>query len=91
MITHLLEVLDMTMARMFRVLGFLSLLFSLMALWGNLGTMSLLLFAQTSMFITLGYLNLTEKSYMYIFAIYCVFSFMSFFIYSFFFMPPSSV
>ncbi|RKD24078.1 hypothetical protein BEP19_06620 [Ammoniphilus oxalaticus] len=75
------------MDRMFRVLGFWTLMIALMAMWGNLTEMALIFFAQTAVFIALSYLNLSEKSYMLIFTGYMVFSFVGFFYYAFFMMP----
>ncbi len=75
------------MDRMFRVLGFWTLMFALMAMWGGLTTMALIFFAQTAIFVALSYLSLTERSYMLIFAAYMVFSFVGFFYYAFFMMP----
>jgi hypothetical protein len=75
------------MDRMFRVLGFFTLMFALMALWGDLTAMSLIFFAETAVFVALSYINLSERSYMLIFAAYMVFSFVGFFYYAFFMMP----
>ena len=75
------------MDRMFRVLGFWTLMFALMAMWGGLTSMALIFFAQTAMFVALSYINLTERTYMLIFAAYMVCSFIGFFYYAFFMMP----
>lgn len=75
------------MDRMFRVLGFWTLMFALMAMWASLTTMALIFFAQTAIFVALSYINLSERSYMLIFAAYMVFSFIGFFYYAFFMMP----
>ena len=75
------------MDRMYRVLGFWSLMFGLMAMWAHLTTFALIMFAQTAMFVALSYLNLSERSYMMLFAGYMVFSFIGFFYYAFFMMP----
>lgn len=72
------------MARMFRVLGFTALLIALMALAGNLIEMALLFFFQTAAFMLLGYMNLREKTYLYIFWGYLVFSFLGIAFWSFF-------
>lgn len=63
------------MARMYRVLGFWSLVIGLMALAGNLVEMGLLFLFKTVVFVSLGYMNLSERSYMLIFWGYLVVSF----------------
>ena len=75
------------MDRMYRVLGFWTLMFGLMAMWADLTTAALIFFAQTALFVALSYLNLSERSYMLLFAAYMVFSFIGFFYYAFFMMP----
>ncbi|WEK52999.1 MAG: DUF2626 family protein [Candidatus Cohnella colombiensis] len=66
------------MARMFRVLGFWTLVIGLMAFAGDLFEMALLFFFQTAVFFLLGYLNLTERTYMLTFWAYMVLSFLGF-------------
>ena len=63
------------MARMYRVLGFWTLVIGLMALAGHMTEMALLFFFQTAVFVGLGYMNLTEKAYMLIFWAYLIVSF----------------
>ncbi|MEW9667494.1 DUF2626 family protein [Ammoniphilus sp. 3BR4] len=75
------------MDRMYRVLGFWTLMFGLMSMWAGLTTAALIFFAQTALFVALSYLNLSERSYMLLFAAYMVFSFIGFFYYAFFMMP----
>jgi len=72
------------MGRMFRVLGFWTLIIALMALAGNMVQMSLLFFFQTAAFMLLGYMNLKEKTYMYLFWGYMVVSFLGISYWSFF-------
>lgn len=72
------------MARMFRVLGFTAFLIAMMALAGNLIEMALLFFFQTAAFMLLGYMNLREKTYLYIFWGYLVVSFLGIAYWSFF-------
>ncbi|AJY76353.1 DUF2626 family protein [Paenibacillus beijingensis] len=66
------------MARMFRVLGFFTLVIALMSFAGDLTEMSLLFFVQTVVFFLLGYLNFTEKTYILLFWAYMVLSFLGF-------------
>jgi CHASE2 domain-containing sensor protein len=72
------------MARMFRVLGFTAFLIALMALAGNLIEMALLFLFQTAAFMLLGYMNLREKTYLFIFWGYLIVSFLGITYWSFF-------
>jgi hypothetical protein len=72
------------MARMFRVLGFITLIIGLMALAGHMTGMALLFFAQTAMFVILGYMNLTERAYLLIFWGYMIVCFVGFTYWTFF-------
>ncbi|CAG5083663.1 MAG: DUF2626 domain-containing protein [Thermobacillus sp.] len=74
------------MARMFRVLGVLTLAIGLMAFAGGLIEMALLFFFQTAFFILLGYLNLSERSYILTFWGYMIVAFLGFTYYSVFVM-----
>ncbi|KDN58769.1 MAG: DUF2626 domain-containing protein [Exiguobacterium sp.] len=71
------------MARMYRVLGFWTGLIAALAFVGALGgdqsdshytndfiVMGLVFLAQTIFFVALGYLKLTEKTYVYVFGAY---------------------
>ncbi len=58
------------MARMFRVLGFWTAMIAIMAFLGDLDNMAMLFLAQTIVFVSLGYLNLSERVYMYLFGAY---------------------
>ena len=69
---------DGFVARMFRVLGFWTLVIALMAFAGDMIEMSLLFFAQTVFFVMLGYLNLTERTYILTFWGYMVVAFLGF-------------
>lgn len=72
------------MPRMFRVLAFLSILGAVMAFWGDLYEVALILFGQTALFAALSYLNLSERVYLNIFNAYMVLFFISFIYYIFF-------
>lgn len=74
------------MARMYRVLGFLCLLIGLMAFAGHMYSFSILFLAQAAAFVFLGYLNFTEKTYIYMFWGYMVISFVAITYYSVFVM-----
>lgn len=72
------------MDRMFRVLGFWTLVIGLMALAGDLVPMAMLFFAQTAIFVLLGYLKLSERAYILLFWGYMIISFTGFTYWSFF-------
>lgn len=71
------------MARMYRVLGFFTLAMGLMALAGNMMEMALLFFFQTAVFVSLGYMNLSEKAYLLIFWGYLIVAFTGLTFYTF--------
>jgi hypothetical protein len=73
---------------MFRVLGFWTLIIALMALAGDMIPMSLIFFFQTVLFVTLGYMNLSERTYVFLFWGYMVASFLGITYWSFFQMKP---
>lgn len=72
------------MARMFRVLGFWTLVIGLMATAGDLIPMAFIFFFQTAVFVMLGYLNLSERTYILMFWGYMILSFTGFTYWSFF-------
>ncbi|OXM86071.1 DUF2626 domain-containing protein [Paenibacillus rigui] len=72
------------MDRMFRVLGFWTLVIGLMALAGDMIPMAMLFFAQTAIFVLLGYLRLSERTYILLFWGYMILSFTGFTYWSFF-------
>jgi hypothetical protein len=75
------------MDRMFRVLGFWTLMIALMAFWGGLYPMALIFFSLTAFFVALSYLNLSERTYLNIFFGFMFLSFVCFTYYTFFKMP----
>ncbi|EGL20251.1 DUF2626 domain-containing protein [Paenibacillus chitinolyticus] len=75
------------MDRMFRVLGFWTLVIALMSLAGEMYPMSMLFFFQTVVFVLLGYLKLSERTYIVLFWGYMVISFTGFTYWSVFKMP----
>ncbi|WP_159883910.1 DUF2626 domain-containing protein [Paenibacillus puerhi] len=72
------------MDRMFRVLGFWTLVIGLMALAGDLIPMAFIFFAQTAVFVLLGYLKLSERTYILLFWGYMILSFTGVTYWSFF-------
>ncbi|MGO0062085.1 DUF2626 domain-containing protein [Brevibacillus fluminis] len=75
------------MDRMFRVLSFWTLVFSLMAFWGSLYPMALIFLGLTAFFLSLGYMNLSERTYVKIFFGFMFVSFVGFTYYTMLVMP----
>lgn len=86
-VTHLKTKGGLPVARMFRVLAYISLVAALLAFWGNLIPMSLIFFGQTAVFVALSYLSLSERTYLLIFNAYMVVFFVTFMYYIFFAIP----
>jgi formate-dependent nitrite reductase membrane component NrfD len=63
------------MDRMFRVLGFWAFVIALMFLAGHMYIPCALFLVQTVIFFVLGYMKLTERTYMYLFGAYMLVSF----------------
>ena len=80
-----------TMARMFRVLGFLCGIISLLAFAGGeeLVALSIIFGIKTILFFVLSYMKLTERTYMYIFGAYMFLAFVGLNYWMFFQMPLS--
>ncbi|WP_027963434.1 DUF2626 family protein [Halalkalibacillus halophilus] len=77
------------MGRMFRVIAFWTAIFSVMFYVGEMYQMSLLFLAQTIFFFGIGYLNLSERLYMYIFGAYLTVFMVGFTYYVTFLLEPS--
>jgi len=75
---------EIVVARMYRVLGFFTLVIGLLALAGDMLPMALLFFFQTAAFVILGYMNLSERVYILLFWGYMILSFVGFTYWSFF-------
>ncbi len=76
------------MDRVFRVLGFWTGIFTVMFFLGGMDKTAMLFLVQTGFFVLLGYLNLTERMYMYVFGAYLTVFFAGFTYYTLFLMPP---
>lgn len=76
------------MDRVFRMLGFWTGIFSVMFFIGEMNNMALLFLVQTVFFFGVGYLNLSERMYMYLFGAYCTLFFVGFTYYSTFILVP---
>lgn len=78
------------MSRMYKVLGFWTGIIGVMAYLGDMQDMALLFLGQTIMFVSLGYLNLSERMYIYIFGAYLTVFFVGFTYWSTFMMTPGA-
>lgn len=74
---------------MYRMLSFWTGMMAVLFLAGNMYNVALLFFAQTVFLLALGYLNLSERTYIYIFAAYLTVFFVGFTYYSTFLLVPS--
>jgi len=76
------------MDRMFRVLAFWTGIFTIMFYIGDMMTPAILSLVQTVFFLTVAYLKLSERMYMYLFGAYCTIFFIGFTWYSEFILVP---
>ncbi|HSI67369.1 MAG TPA: DUF2626 domain-containing protein [Planococcus sp. (in: firmicutes)] len=78
------------MGQMYKVMGFWTGIFAALFYVGNMIEVSLIMVANTGFFILLGYLNISERMYMYIFGAYLTVFFVGFTYYSTFIHVPGS-
>ena len=76
------------MSGMFRVLAFWTGIFTVMFYIGDMTNTALLFLAQTAFFLTVSYLKLSERMYMYLFGAYCTVFMIGFTWYSEFILVP---
>ncbi|GAA3725108.1 MULTISPECIES: DUF2626 family protein [Salinicoccus] len=76
------------MDKVFKTLGFWTGVFAILFYVGDMMAMTLLFLAQTGFFILLGYMKLTERMYMYVFAAYLVLFFVGFTYFTTFLLEP---
>ncbi|GFZ77675.1 membrane protein [Compostibacillus humi] len=76
------------MDRMFRVLAFWTGIFTVMFFVGDMMVPTILSLIQTVFFLTLSYLKLSERMYMYLFGAYCTIFMIGFTWYSEFLLVP---
>ncbi|RPF55634.1 DUF2626 domain-containing protein [Aquisalibacillus elongatus] len=76
------------MPRMFRGIAFWTGIFTAMFYAGGMTQLSLLFLAQTIFFLGIGYLNLSERLYMYIFGAYLTVFMVGFTYYVTFLLEP---
>lgn len=76
------------MDKVFKTLGFWTGVFAILFYVGDMMAMTLLFLAQTGFFILLGYMKLTERMYMYVFAAYLILFFVGFTYFTTFLLEP---
>ncbi|HLR01131.1 MAG TPA: DUF2626 family protein [Virgibacillus sp.] len=76
------------MDRMFRVLAFWTGIFTVMFYIGDMNLLAVLFLVQTVFFLTLGWLKLSERMYMYMFYAYLTIFMVGFTWYSEFILVP---
>ena len=77
------------MDKVFKMVGFWTAMFAILFYVGDMVTMSVFFLVQTGFFVLLGYMKLTGRMYMYIFAAYLIFFFVGFTYYTTFLLEPS--
>ena len=78
------------MDKMYKVLAFWTGIFAVMFYLGDMNKVSLLFVANTGFFLLLGFLNLTERMYMYIFGAYLMVFFAGFTYWTIFLHVPGA-
>lgn len=78
------------MDRMYRVLAFWALVIGIMAMLGHMYAFGVIFLITTIFFLLLGYMNLSERTYILIFWGYMIVSFVGIFYWAFFKMPLSA-
>lgn len=76
------------LGNMYKVMAFWTGIFAVMFYLGDMTEASLLFLANTGLFLLLGFLNLSERMYMYIFGAYLMFFFAGFTYYTTFIHVP---
>ncbi|WP_088006353.1 DUF2626 domain-containing protein [Indiicoccus explosivorum] len=76
------------MDNMFKLMGFWTGIFAVMFYLGDMPEASLLMLGNTGFFILFGFLNLSERMYMYVFGAYLTVFFVGFTYYSTFIHIP---
>lgn len=78
------------MSNMYKVMAFWTGIFAVMFYLGDMYEVSLLFVGNTILFLLLGFLNLTERMYMYIFGAYLTIFFAGFTYYTTFIYVPGA-
>ena len=78
------------MNNMFKLMGWWTGIFAVLFYVGDMVEVSLLMFANTGFFVLLGFLNISERMYMYIFGAYLTIFFVGFTYYTTFIHVPGA-
>ena len=78
------------MSNMYKVMAFWTAIFTIMFYLGDMNQVSLLFLCNTGLFLLLGFLNLSERMYMYIFGAYLTVFFAGFTYYTTFIHTPGA-
>lgn len=78
------------MSNMYKVLAFWTGIFAVFFYMGHMNPVALLFFANSMVFLLLGFLNLSERMYMYIFGAYLTIFFAGFTYYATFIHVPGA-
>lgn len=76
------------MSNMYKVMGFWTAIFAVFFYLGDMPEASLIFVANTGLFLLLGFLNLTERMYLYVFGAYLTVFFVGFTYYTTFVHVP---
>ncbi|ATP41056.1 hypothetical protein CSE16_13905 [Solibacillus sp. R5-41] len=76
------------MSNMYKVMAFWTAIFAVLFYLGGMNEVSLLFVGNTGLFLLLGFLNLSERMYMYIFGAYLTVFFAGFTYYTTFLHTP---
>lgn len=76
------------MDNMFKVMGFWTAIFTVMFYLGGMNEVALIFLANTGLFLLLGFMNLSERMYMYVFGAYLTIFFAGFTYYTTFMHTP---
>ncbi|MEE1132566.1 MAG: DUF2626 family protein [Caryophanon sp.] len=76
------------MDNMFKMMGFWTAIFTVLFYIGDMNTVALIFLTNTGLFVLLGFMNLSERMYMYVFAAYLTVFFAGFTYYTTFMHTP---
>ena len=76
------------MDNMFKMMGFWTAIFTVLFYIGDMHTVALIFLTNTGLFVLLGFMNLSERMYMYVFAAHLTVFFAGFTYYTTFMHTP---
>lgn len=78
------------MDNMFKMMGFWTAIFTVLFYIGDMNTVALIFLANTGLFVLLGFMNLSERMYLYVFGAYLTVFFAGFTYYTTFMHIPGA-